>query len=143
MVWNFWLQKNIKIIFPPLHRNKCTISSVKILHRIIVHGKSLFNMKLILSSINCIIYYEIYSIHLHHGYFLCSSIQIFWGNLIFLWQQQIKTANHLTTKDAIFGCYIITEFLSFTWKMFYPFNSSKIITWQTSSVYCFLKWFEK
>lgn len=107
-------KKKIKIIFPPLHRNKCTISSVKILHRIIVHGKSLFNMKLILSSINCIIYYEIYSIHLHHGYFLCSSIQIFWGNLIFLWQQQIKNANHLTTKDAIFGCYIITEFLSFT-----------------------------
>lgn len=58
---------------------------LKILHRIIVHNKSLFNMKLIPSPIcntgNC---NQIDTIH--HRYFQCKSIQIFWKDLIYWWQ---------------------------------------------------------
>lgn len=77
---------------------------LKILHRIIVHNKSLFNMKLIPSpncnTDNC---NEIDTIH--HRYFQCKSIQIFWKDLIYWWQQHIENVNHLTMQDVIFGIY--------------------------------------
>lgn len=104
MVWNFklrnsnfWLQKIFKLSF-----HRCTEMDI-------VHGKSLFNMKLILSP-NCNICYEIYTIHVYIIDFPYAAVfKYFWRNLIFLWQQQIENANHLTTKDVISVCYVINN----------------------------------
>lgn len=42
---------------------------------------------------------------IHHRYFQCRSIQIFWKDLIYWWQQHIENVNHLTMQDVIFGIY--------------------------------------
>lgn len=108
-----------------------------------MYNKSLCNMKLIPSP-NCNICNEIETIQ--DRFYLCNSIQVFWKDLIYWWQQHTEIVIHLTMKDVIFGCYDINNiplnFLYFAWKMFYPFNTYKI-TWQTSSVYCFQKLSEK